>query len=132
MCAVKLERFLVSVMRVCLLLLAIVLNACGPRPTGDGGEIFYIGAAPTEDGFAVPDETDAVSRRVRVGGLWYERDATGATVGVGLGWRDLRTAVIPLDCRVVFLIEDQAALSSALTLTRDLLEEGQPLCLVED
>lgn len=111
------------------LLAAASLSACVVAEA-DGVRVAYFGLATGEAArVPPPDETDVIVSDLSVFGLWVEAREDQGVMGAGVGWRDRRAAVAPLDCRMVILVETDEQLAQAEALARELMGEGERLCV---
>lgn len=112
--------------------IGLLLSACGVTSDGEGGKILYLGTSTEADRFSAPLETDVVSRETETFGLWLELSPNDTVNGIGLRYRHRELMVTPIDCRIVFRIENEAQLQQAVNMNRDLMMGDEELCIVQD
>lgn len=113
-----------------MLLMAIALAGCSVVQTERDRFTAHLGPLLVSDSASSPGSVAIVSRRVLQGGAWVDLDASDAVSGAGIGYRDRTFVSLPKNCQLVFIVENDAQLTKAVSLTRDLVEEDS-LCITE-
>lgn len=120
-----------------LALVALGLACAGCATQSSSGERVvgrYLGLVEVTTPAPAPGrQADVMRRQVKVLGGWLETSPrTGGVESAGLGWRDSRQLVVPMDCRLVVIVRSAEELESArATLGADRIAKGE-LCVVPE
>lgn len=114
------------------LLIGFILSACGVLQDGRGGATVYVGLGQDKEAYRIPEDSDLISLQTEIIGFWIDRDHSDRIQGGGFGYRARDVIVASPGCQVVFIVEGRAQVQQAVELTRDLLDQGENLCIVED
>ncbi len=111
------------------LCIAAALTACGRFEEADRSKVTYfgLGSSGPETGPGGTYITDS-----SVIGFWIET-AEGAKkpTGGGVGWRRKETIAVPIECKAVFIVENEEQLEQAAAMVRELKNDGGDICAVQ-
>ena len=107
---------------------------CGSIADGAGGSIDYIGYAEMRPTNGEAHHNGVFHQNMIIFGFWFDKDAAQNISGGGGGYRSTRQTIAPLDCHMVFIIENSTQARNSIELVQALIDanEGRAdICIAE-